>query len=71
MKVTEKELFDFMDSGRNVRVTCTNGDVLVGQCCAYGAEVSEEEFGEKEPCLDVGCSTIVPLSQIDKIEYAD
>ena len=54
MKVTEKELFDFMDSGRNVRVTCTNGDVLVGQCWAYGAEVSEEEFGEKEPCLDVG-----------------
>lgn len=71
MTVTEKEMFDFMDSRRNVRVTCTDGDVLVGQCWAYGAEVSEEIFGEKEPCLDVGCSTIIPMSQIDRIEYAD
>ena len=47
MTVTEKEMFDFMDSRRNVRVTCTDGGVLVGQCWAYGAEVSEELFGEK------------------------
>ena len=71
MTVTEKEMFDFMDSRRNVRVTCTDGGVLVGQCWAYGAEVSEELVGEKEPCLDVGCSTIIPMSQIDRIEYAD
>ncbi len=71
MKVTEKELFDFMDSGREVRVTCTDGETLAGKCWAYGAAVSEEEFGEDEPCLDVGCSTIIPLSQIKDIEYAD
>ena len=69
--MTEKELFDFMDSGRDVRVTCMDGDVLIGRCWAYGAEVSKEEFGEREPCLDVGCGTIVWLSEIVKIEYAD
>ena len=71
MKVTEKELFDFMESGREVRVTCTDGEILEGKCWAYGAAVSSEEFDEDEPCLDVGCSTIVPLSQIKKIEYID
>ncbi len=71
MKVTEKELFDFMDSGREVRVTCTDGEVLTGECWAYGAEVSKEEFGEDEPCLDVGCSIVIPLSQIKDIEYVD
>lgn len=71
MKLTEKELFDFMDSGREVRVTCTDGDLLTGRCWAYGSEVAKEEFGEDEPCLDVGCSTIVTLSQIKKIEFAD
>ena len=69
MKVTEEELFDFMASGRGVRVTCADGEILVGKCWAYGAAVSMEEFGEDEPCLNVGCSTIVPLSQIEKIEY--
>lgn len=71
MKITEKELFDFMDSDREVRVTCTDGDILTGKCWAYGAMVSKEEFGEDEPCLDVGCGTIIPLSQIKYIEYAE
>ena len=71
MKVTEKDLFRFMDSGREVRVVCTDDDVLTGRCWAYGAATAKEEFGEDEPCLDVGCSTIITLSQIKSIEYAD
>lgn len=71
MKVTEKELFDFMDSDREVRVTCADGEILEGKCWAYGAAVSGAEFGEDEPCLDVGCGTIIPLSQIKAIEYVD
>lgn len=71
MNVTEKDMYDFMDSGRDVRVTCTDGYILIGRCWAYGAEVSKDEFGEDEPCIDVGCSTIIPLSQIESIEYVD
>ena len=71
MRPTEKDLFDYMDTGRDVRVTCTDGDTLTGRCWAYGAVVSEKEFGEDEPCLDVGCGTIVALSQIESIEFAD
>lgn len=71
LKVTEEELFNFMASGREVRVTCTDGEILEGKCWAYGAAVSAEEFGEDEPTLDVGCSTIIQLSQIEKIEYID
>ena len=47
MRPTEKDLFDYMDSGRDVRVTCTDGDTLTGRCWAYGAVVSEKEFGER------------------------
>ena len=71
MKYTEEELFEFMDSGKKVRVTCADGQVFAGRCWAYGAVVSEEEFGISEPCLDVGCSTILQLREIEKIEFAD
>lgn len=68
---TEKDLFDFMDSGRTVRVTDDAGHEHVGRCWAYGAVTSEEEFGIAEPALDVGCSVVLALSEIQKIEYED
>lgn len=71
MKYTEKDLFDYMDSGRTVRVTDDDGKSYVGQCWAYGAVTSEEEFGIAEPTLDVGCSVVLALSEIQKIEYVD
>lgn len=71
MSYTEKDLFEFMDSGRTVRVTDGDGKEHVGQCWAYGAVTSEEEFGIAEPSLDIGCGVVLALSEIQKIEYAD
>ena len=71
MSYTEKELFEFMDSGRIVRVIDDAGTEHVGQCWAYGAVTSKEEFGIAEPALDVGCSVVLALSEIQKIEYED
>ncbi len=69
MKYTEKDLFDFMDLGKEVRVTCTDGKIFIGRCWAYGRIVSEEEYGIDEPCLDVGGSTLLRLSEIECIEF--
>lgn len=70
MRYTEKDLFDYMDSGRVLRVTVCGGQTFAGRCWAYGAVVSEEEFGIAEPCLDVGCSTVLALSEIERIAFA-
>jgi len=67
MKYTEKELYDFMDTQREVKVTCTDGQEFTGQCWAYCAVVCKEEYGIDEPCLDVG-STQIRSSEIEKIE---
>lgn len=69
MSYTEKDLFEYMDSGRIVRVTDDEGTEHVGQCWAYSSVVSQEEFGISEPCMDVGCSVVLALSEIQKIEY--
>lgn len=71
MNCTEKELFDYMDSRRAVRVTCTDGQIFTGKCWAYGTVVSGEEFGIYEPTLDIGCGTVLAASKIEKIEFAD
>ena len=71
MSYTEKDLFEFMDSGRLIRVTDDSGKEYVGFCWAYGRCASEEEFGIAEPTLDVGCSVVLAMSEIQRIEYAD
>lgn len=71
MSCTEKELFAAMDSRRIVRVVCTDGQIFTGMCWAYGAIVSEEEFGIHEPTLDVGCGTVLAASEIEKIDYME
>ena len=49
MKYTEKDLYDFMDSGRQILLTTTDGLQFKGQCWAYCEIVSREEFGFDEP----------------------
>ena len=71
MRYTEKELFQFMDAGSAVRVTCTDGQVFTGPCWAHGSVVSAEEFGKAEPSLEVGCETVLFASEIEKIEVVD
>ena len=68
MSYTEKELFDFMDSGRKVRVTCTDGQVFVGRCWAYSSAYNEEEFCINEATLDVECGVVLKLSEVKSIE---
>lgn len=68
--ITETDLYGAMDSEKVVRVICTDGTEFSGRCWAYGTQVSEEEFGYSEPCLDIA-GTILKLSEIAKIEYKD
>lgn len=68
--ITETDLYVAMDSEKAVRVICTDGTEFSGRCWAYGAQVSEEEFGYSEPCLDIA-GTVLKLSEIVKIEYKD
>ena len=71
MRYTEKKLFDFMDSEREVCVTCTDGQIFSGRCWAYCAVENEEEDGVFEPSLDVGPGTVLYISRIEKIEFID
>lgn len=68
MKYLEKDLFEFMNSKRSVKVTATNGKEFTGMCWAYSAIFNEEENGVPEPSLEVG-NTSLHLSEIEKIEY--
>ena len=70
MKYTIKDLFAFMDSGRDVRVICTDGEILTGRCWAYSNIENEEEFGVNEPSLEIGNISLY-ASEIEKIEYID
>lgn len=70
MRYTQKELFDFMESEKNVRVTCKDGKFFVGRCWAYSAGQNLEEDGIDEPSIEVR-DTILYLSEIEQIEYAD
>lgn len=71
MKYSMEALFDFMDSRRKVKVTCTDGQVFTGLCWAYGSAQNEEEYGVAEPSLEVGPGVSFYASEIEKIEYAD
>ncbi len=70
MIYSEKQFFDFMDSGRQVLVTCDDGQKFKGRCWAYGAIYNEEEFGILEPSLQIG-STILYAGEIEKIEFVE
>lgn len=71
MKYSIKDLFDFMHAERTVKVTDTDGNVMVGRCWAYGAVDNEEEYGVFEPSLEIGPGVTLYASQIEKIEFAD
>ncbi len=68
MKYTEKQLFEFMDAQRPVRVTCDTGGVFEGMCWAYSATHNESEEGRNEASLDVENISLY-LSEITEIEY--
>lgn len=70
MKYSLKDLFDFMESGKQVRVTCTDGKTFTGRCWAYSSVQNLEEDGIDEPSIEVRDTTIY-LSEIEKIEYVD
>ena len=70
MKYTMKDLFDFMESEKHVKVTCTDGKIFSGRCWAYSDVCNMEENGVDEPSLEVG-STMIYQSEIQSIEYID
>lgn len=70
MKYSMKDLFDYMETGREVKVTCTDGKVFSGKCWAYSDVSNMEEDGIDEPSLEVG-STMIYQSEIQSIEYID
>jgi len=68
MKYTEKDLYDFMDSGQEILLITTDGLQFKGRCWAYSETASHEECGLDEPFIEVG-STVIFLSEIESIEY--
>lgn len=70
MKYTMQDLFRFMESGKPVKVTCTDGKIFSGRCWAYSDSYNNEADGIDEPSLEVGNITIY-LSEIQSIEYLD
>ena len=70
MKYTQKDLFDFMESGKKVTVVSADGASYTGKLFAYSSGTNLEEFGVDEPSIEV-CDTMLYLSEIEKIEYAD
>ncbi len=70
MKYTMKDLYDFMDAKRPVKVTSKSGKIRTGMCWAYSDVFNMEEDGIDEPSLEVN-DTVLYLSEIEKIEYAD
>ncbi len=70
MKYTMRDLFDFMESGKQVRVTSVDGKTFSGRCWAYSDVCNLEEEGIDEPSLEV-LDTMLYLSEIQSIEYLD
>lgn len=70
MKYSLKELFDFMESGRPVKVTCADGKTFSGKCWAYSDVGNMEEDGIEEPSIEIG-STMIYQSEIRSIEFID
>lgn len=71
MRYAMKELFDYMDLGKPVRVTSTDGKVFTGRCWAYGDVQNEEEFGRAEASLEVGPGAVLYASEIERIEVLE
>ena len=71
MKYSEIDLFAFMDEcdrGRQVKVTCTDGQQITGRCWAYSSAQNEIEHGVTEPSLDVGPGLWLYASEIKEVE---
>jgi hypothetical protein len=71
MKYTERELFFAMEEcekGKEVKITCTDGQEIMGRCWAYSASENEAENGTAEASLDIGPGLVIYSSEIDKIE---
>ena len=70
MKYSMKELFDFMESGKQVKVIGTDGKFFSGRGGAHSDGGNMEEDGIDEPSLEVE-STMIYQSEIESIEYID
>lgn len=70
MKYSLKDLFDFMESEKQVKVTCNDGKTFSGRCWVYSGVQNLEEDGVNEPSLEVQ-DTMLYLSDIRTIEYVD
>lgn len=68
MTYSEKDLFALMDSGKTIKVTCTDGKIFTGRCWAYGAIQNEMEHNIPEASIDIGPGITLFVSEIEKIE---
>lgn len=65
-----KDLFDFMESGKKVKVTCTDGSEFTGHCLAYSDVYLADSDGIDDYGLDVD-GTMVYLHEIQSVAYVD
>ena len=69
MKYTEKQLFEFMDAKKPVKVTSVDGDVFTGMCWAYSSVTNDSEFGVSAPSIEIE-DTVLYTHEIKTIEFA-
>ncbi len=69
-RLTGRDLFDFMDSGKKVRVVCKDGAEFTGRCFAYSAGHLAESDGIDDYGIEVG-DTLISLHEIRSIERLD
>lgn len=65
-----KDLFNFMDTGKTVKVTGKSGETYVGRCWAYGDVQNESDYGVAEPSVEVQ-DTMIFSSEIEKSEFVE
>ena len=70
MTYSEKDLYEYMDSQRPVCVITNDDQEYCGQCWAYSADVSSDEYSINEACLDMG-GVLIQIGDIKEIRYID
>ena len=69
-RYTMQDLYKFMESGKSVKVICTDGKCFTGPCWAYSDTFNMEEEGVDEPSIEVQ-DVVVFLHEVQSIEFVE
>lgn len=57
--------------GKNIKIICTDGQILKGYCCGYDLAINDDELKENEICIKEGnrrSEICIGISEIKSIE---